>query len=452
MEEIRIGYCRNLMNPSEPIPLAGYGNDRLRYHTRITEDICATCVAVADAEGSTVLLMGVDLAVAPTDDCAIMRQRVSEATGIPQERVLIAGTHTHAGPTLGMKEDPAVQRYYDHIFERVTDAAQQALADLRPASIFTGSIEVPFMNFIKHYKVRDIETGEVSYIGDQFGTAAGKMMIDHATQVDPTLHVVKFVREGAKDVVIANWRAHPHFRGGYEAYDLSSDYIHPFRINLENALDCHALFLQGAGGNINSSSRMQAERRHTTALSYGMGLAAYAVEALQRCMQPAKGGKVGFKQVEFFGDINHTNNHLLEQAQKIEKYWDETFDREGCVKMGEPYGIRSPYHAEAICMNAERTKEKNGKMILNAVTIGQDLSLVTFPGELFDAISAHLEVVSPYRMTMLMGYCYHHVGYLPSMAAFKYTSYETDITRFAPGTGEAVGETYLNMLNELAGK
>ena len=452
MEEIRIGFCRNVMNPSEPIPLAGYGNDRQRYHEQITEDICATCVAVADAEGSTVLLIGVDLAIAPNDDCAIMRQRVSAATGIAQERVLIAGTHTHAGPTLGMKEEPCVQRYYNHIYEQVTDAAQQALADLRPATIFTGSLEVPSMNFIKHYRVRDIETGEVSYIGDNFGTSAGKMMIDHATQVDPTLHVVKFVREGAKDVVIANWRAHPHFQAGAKNHKLSSDYIHPFRITLENAMDCHVLFLQGAGGNINSSSRMQAERRHSTALSYGMSLASYAVEALQRCIQPAKGGKVGFKQVEVFGEINHTKDHLVEEARKIEEYWDETFDLEGCFKMGEPYGIRSPYHAEAIGMNARRTKEKDGKMILNAVTIGQDLSLVTFPGELFDAISAHLEVASPYQMTMLMGYCYHHIGYLPSMAAFKYTSYETDITRFAPGTGEFVGETYLKMLTELAEK
>lgn len=451
MEKIKVGFCRNLMNPSDPIPLAGYGNDRLRYHKRITEDICGTCIAVADAEGSTVLLIGVDLAVAPNDQCAIMRERVSAATGVAVERILIAGTHTHAGPTLGFLEEPAVAKYYEHIYTQVTDAAVKAIADLREADIFTGSVEVPYMNFIKHYKVRAIEDGEVSYIGDLFGTAAGKMMIDHATQIDPTLHVVKFVREGAKDVVLANWRAHPHFCGGSQVYNLSSDYIHPFRMTLEHAMGCHVCFLQGASGNVNSSSRMQAERRHTTALSYGMGLAAYATEALQRNMQPAKPGKVGFTQVEFYGDINHTMDHLVEEAKKIDAEWEANYDLAKCTEMGLPHGIRSPYHAQAIIWNSERTRERDGKMILNAVSIGEDLSLVTFPGELFDAISAHLEVVSPFRTTLLMGYCYHHIGYLPSMAAFKYGSYETDITRFAAGTGEAVGDTYLNMLRQLKG-
>lgn len=50
---------------------------------------------------------------------------------------------------------------------------------------------------------------------------------------------------------------------------------------------------------------------------------------------------------------------------------------------------------------------------------------------------------------MLFGYSHHHVGYLPTMAAYKYSCYETDTTCFAPGTGEQVADTHVDMLNRL---
>ena len=88
-------------------------------------------------------------------------------------------------------------------------------------------------------------------------------------------------------------------------------------------------------------------------------------------------------------------------------------------------------------------------MILNAVSIGDEFAFVTFPGEMFDSISVRMEENSPYFTTMMLGYCYHHLGYLPSAVAYKYTSYETDITRFAPGTGEMVADKHVEMLREL---
>ena len=59
--------------------------------------------------------------------------------------------------------------------------------------------------------------------------------------------------------------------------------------------------------------------------------------------------------------------------------------------------------------------------------------------------------IAAFAMTMMMGYCHHHIGYLPSAVAYKYTSYETDITRFAPGTGESVADQFVEMLRELKG-
>lgn len=245
------------------------------------------------------------------------RKRVCQATGLPEDRVFIAGTHSHSAPAYTRSEFDCIGWYVEKLLKGLEQAAAGAMADLKPARIFTGSIETENLNFVKHYKMRDNTTGEISCIGDQYGTDKGKTSVDHMTKADPTLHVVQFVREGGKDVVIANFCAHPHFTGGYTKYDLSSDYIGAFRMALEAMFDCHAVYFQGACGNLNSSSRMSGERRYTNCRSYGMALAASAVECLGKYMKPVVPTPIKTKQLQFYANINHTMNHLAQEGQRI---------------------------------------------------------------------------------------------------------------------------------------
>jgi len=249
--------------------------------------------------------------------------------------------------------------------------------------------------------------------------------------------------------VLANFRAHPHFTGGYTKYDLSSDYIGAFRMALEAMYDCNALYLQGACGNVNSSTRMSAERLYSTCRSHGTALAASVLECLGKHMVDVELAPITTKQVQFYGQIKQVDEELAEAARMVRKIWAETYDRDLCVEKGMPYGIHGPYHAGALLANLDRTTEKDGLMVLNAVTLGKELAFVTFPGEMYDTISVRMEDNSPFATTLMLGYCYHHIGYLPSQAAYKYGSYEVDVTRFAPGTGETVADTYVSMLKEL---
>ena len=442
------GYSRQAVIPKEPIPLSGYGNESKRFHKENTEPICITTVALSDENDSTVLMIGMDVAVAYGLVIEPAIRQITKLTGIPADRIYMAGTHTHSGPAIGY-DIPCMNNYVQQLVDAAIATAQDALADRTEAKIYTGSLETENLNFIKHYKVRDMTTGELSVIGDQYGTSQNKILIDHTTQVDPTLHMVKLVREGKKDIVIANFRAHPHFTGGYTAYNLSSDFIGAFRMAIELMADCHAIYFQGACGNINSSTRLHAERRYTTCRSHGTALAAAALECLARCMTQVTPAPITTKQVKVYGEIKTVDKTMEDAARMVDEHWMKTFDRERCVELGEPYGIHSPYHAGALLANLQRTKEEHGWMILNAAVLGEELAFVTFPGEMFDSISVRAEDNSPFNTTLMLCYCHHHIGYLPSAAAYKYGSYEVDITRFAPGTGEMVADTYVEMLKEL---
>ena len=445
--EFSVGYSRKIVNPDEPIPLVGYGNIETRYLQEIGHDITVAVIAISDGEGNDVLIINTDMCTTTKAWGDPLQNLVHGATNIPLERIYISSNHSHSAPSVSGSNERVV-RYQEKVFNATVEAALEALADRKPATMATGSIETENLNFVKHYQYVD-ENGETQYFGDNFGTAVYNETTKHTTEVDPTMHLLRFQREGEKDLVVVNWRAHPHFTGGSKKYVLSSDYPGAFREAVEQQIGVDCVYLQGACGNVNSSTRLAEERRTTDVRTFGKLLADYAIEGLENNMTPIESGQVKTVQYEYWGEINHNFDHLYTQAKMVNAVWAQTNSWDECRPHMTPYGIRSPYHANAIVANYGRTTEKDGKLIMNAVSIGDSFAFVTFPGELFDTISVGVEEGSPFQSTMLIGYSNGHIGYLPSAYGFEYTSYETDITRFAEGTGEIVRDQYIKMLNEL---
>ena len=116
------------------------------------------------------------------------------------------------------------------------------------------------------------------------------------------------------------------------------------------------------------------------------------------------------------------------------------------MEVAKRYGIRSPYHANAIVRKAAQPLSET--MEINALCLGSDVAIIT-GSEMFDTISIKTEEASPFKMTATMGYCNAYRGYIPSKFGFEYTCYESDVAWFAPGIAEKMIETYTEMLKEL---
>ncbi len=443
----QVGYCRVVINPIKAIPLSGYGNPQSRYFTEVGEDITATVVAISDGEGSHILLVSTDISTAQSGFMRGLAPAISQKTGVPEDKIIVAGCHSHAAPDVTYTDEPAVVEYNTMAAGKIVDAAVAALKDRKPAQMYTGSVETEGLNFVRHYKSVTDE-GETVYFGDNFGTAIINDTTVHTTEADPTMHLLKFTREGGEDVVIVNWRAHPHFDDGSARTLLSSDYIGSFRNAFEDQTGVNVVFFQGAAGNINSSSYISRERRTVNGRTFGTLLAGYAIEGITNNMTKVDTGRIQHQQVEYSPQVKKVDSVMYSQAMMISSLYDQMGNTQDFKDIMATTQIRSRYHANAIISNAGLT-EGNAKMTLNAVSIGEDFAFVTFPGEMFDTISVNVEEGSPYDSTMFIGYSVHHVGYIPSLIAFEYTSYETDITRYEAGTGEAVGEQFIKMLTEL---
>ena len=441
----RVGFGRIDITPEESVPLAGYGNTSMRFFQNIRDRLIANCVAISDQADSTVLLFDVDLIVMDEPVLGLVREGIEKNYGVPGDRVMICATHTHAGPDIWNTKEPSIVRYHQLLSSRLVQAAGEALQDRKEAQLYYGTVEVPNMNFVKHY-CHTTEDGKTLYFGDNFGKQVLDETTRHATDSDPSLHVLQFVRQGGRDIVIGNWRAHPHFTSGSRKYDLSADYPGAFRKALEAMKGCHAVFFQGCGGNNNSSTRLVHERRYTTCDSYGMALAASAVECLNKKMTLAAGGSVKAKQLWLEYPLDHRDDGRVEEALKVQKVWQETNDAAKATEAGRPYGIRSPYHANAIVSKSKRPASKT--MEINAMAFGPDVAIVT-GSEMFDTISIVTEQQSVFAATVTMAYFNAYRGYIPSNFGFEYTCYESDVAWFAPGIAEKLIETYTDMLKEL---
>ena len=93
--------------------------------------------------------------------------------------------------------------------------------------------------------------------------------------------------------------------------------------------------------------------------------------------------------------------------------------------------------------------EEECKMLISAISIGDTIGFVTFPGEAYDTIAEAVEERSPYDFNIFLGYAVQHLGYLPNEAAWEYGCYEVDITRWAKGFDRVLEDQYITMLEEL---
>jgi hypothetical protein len=82
-------------------------------------------------------------------------------------------------------------------------------------------------------------------------------------------------------------------------------------------------------------------------------------------------------------------------------------------------------------------------------TLGDDVAIVSLPGEVFVELGIYIKERSPYPSTMVLELTNGSVDYIPDRKAFVEGNYEAVSARCAPGSGELLVERVLEILNEM---
>ena len=88
---------------------------------------------------------------------------------------------------------------------------------------------------------------------------------------------------------------------------------------------------------------------------------------------------------------------------------------------------------------------------MNVFTIGQDIAIVSLPGEDFVELGLAIKQGSPFRTTIVieLSNCVESI-YVPTRAAYAGGSYEVTNSTTQPGSGELLVESALRLLREAA--
>jgi len=392
---LQVGFGRVDISPKESVPLKGHGgNTAERMSQGVLDPLYATCVAFADEKDNTVLLYHIDLPGCYEDFYLFARSKVSKATGIPLGNIMMSATHMHSGPDTTRTDIPSIERYNDQLQEALVEAGKLAVADKKTAQMYTTRIYPENLNFVRHYKMSD---GTVA--GDQFGSFKNATIVDHMTKADNELQVIKFTREGSKDVVMVNWQGHPHRAAyGEHAYLATSDIVGVMRTELEKQMDCQFAYFTGASGNVNNNSKIESEQITKDYLEHGKALADHVVKAA--------------------ADFKQSENGTVQIIGK--NYAGTKADESGTLDLA-----------------------------IFAFSIGE-VAFVTAPYEMFDTNGREIKDGSPFETTFVVTCANFAHSYIPSAIAYEYGGkYEIGISKFQQGTAELLVKEYLSMLNQL---
>ena len=391
-QSLSVGYAKVDVTPTESLPLGGYqgsNSSAFRWSTAIEWPFSAICVAITDGNGNSVLLITLDMLNATMADG--LRSSLTSITGIPKENIMIHVTHNHSGPALG-EDAPAITAYISQMTNGVISAAKAALDNRLPVT----GMQTTYTRPVGHNTDRHYLLADGSYQSYSVGTVPKANLIGHYGVADNLLQLVKFTREGGKDVVFVNWQGHPP--GTDPNTIATANYPAVLCDYLNKNLNCESIFFLGGSGNLNNNSQIDGDIIHNDYQELGQGLGKAAVEAAK----------------------NFTERNISELRVK-----------------------------EKMLQLKNRNYGAN-KVWVYAITVG-DLAIVTAPFEIFDDNAVAVRENSDYAMTMYLSCCNGSNGYLPTPPSYGWEiTYESRITNYPEGTAEIVQDELIGLLKEIS--
>ncbi len=435
---LQVGFAREIVMPEGTPVLDGTAAGRIM--ASYSDQPSVTCVAVSGANGETVLLFSMDKLTSDEVWTAPVRKEVSEATGISEDRIMLAATHTHSAPTFSGWDGS--EKYKSNFHAAMAKVGVDALADRSPSQMYFGSVETDHLVFVRQYKLLD---GTVTSSGAMFGDPN---IVGHVAENDEELQVVRFAREeGKKDVILMNFNAHPTWHGSVTGTNMSADYPAPAREFIEARGDYLVAFFLGDAGNQAPNTKYMPEIASAAKdyREHGQRLGQYVLDLIPQ-LTKAEGEDVTLVSQQYSARSNKSRLEMLPQAQEVVAVY-RSEGRDAANALAEKYGLYQHFEASAIIKRTE--SPETNEVFMNVMSIGDQLSFAFAPYEMFSENGAHIRANTPYDMTFLVTCCNGREGYIPSSAAFAYGCYESYTTQFEAGSGEIISDEFIAMLTKL---
>lgn len=423
--------------------LDGYGG-RFSPSEGIHDPLMARTLVLDYGDEGAVAIAVLDLLGIHPWMAAELRRRAHNSLGIPVDAIVLSATHDHAAPT-GLRSG-MFSRLDEELAEKTVATCLEALTrawELRqPVTMKLGSAQVT-------------------------GVAMNRR--DPAGPVDETLRVLLLDGDGGPVASLMNFACHATVLNGANL-QMSAEFPGAACRIVQAATGAPAVYLQGACGNVNpvwvrqdfasverAGQQVAAAALSTIAQLRALpdGLRAHNIRwdefpvtpLLGRTIEPrlrSARRELDLPLRDFESDEEYTER--IESARSEAQANPESSPAKR-VAMAQ----LSRWEGERWAAAWARRSGESGtrRTEVQAVSLGEGLALVSWPGEFFVETAHAVRDALPGQELLLAGYANDYVGYVVPEQAFPEGGYESGVTFF---TGEAetiIRKVSLELLREV---
>ena len=410
---LKAGFSRVDITPPLGTYLAGYYEER--YATGALEPIELNTIALSDGKTTAVIIIS-DLQGLRRAWADPIREKVARETGLDISCVSVTALHQHTSYALRPGEKNNVIKdtaFLDVLYRKFVDAAKMAINDLADAVVSTGEKETSEpIAFIRRYLMKDstVKTNPSACVED---------IVAPAETPDNTVRLVRFKRDGKKDIALVNFATHPDVVGGTA---LSWDWPGYVRLFVEkDNPDVHCLLMNGFEGDSNHLDFLNVKRSgHSHCVRMGR-IIADSVRDMWNSTLDREDASVSSHTDIVYNKTRSDKVEYIEECRELYAAKD--------VSGVSPSGI-SYYEAGRI-INAVESAPLFQKIPATVIKLGT-VAIVGLAGEAFTNYARLVREAYPEKFILTSCSMNGHEGYLPTSVAFEQGGYEVVTSPFTP--------------------
>ena len=417
---LKAGFSRVDVTPPLGTDLWGYFRKRLP--SGIHDPIEISAIALSDGK-ETALIIIADFEGVAIKYASKIKKHVTERTGVKPEYIMLHTTHAHSSIGLVDSERNNVIEDYDYLdvlYRKFGDISVMAIEDMSEAKWSYGEKETAEqLSFVRRYIMKN---GLVKT--NPFGVEED--IVKPSEEPDNTVRLVRFKREGKKDIAFVNFATHADVVA-CEAF--SADWPGFARRNIEKDLkDVHCAVMVGFQGDVNHLNFVGGIKRGMPrALEMGRVIADTVLDLWDNTKEGE--GDVIYGAVDIVFNKNNTDKE--EFYDECRHYLDtvEHDEAGNAIVQKTPSGIS---YVEAL--RVVKIKEASPiyrRIPVSVLSIG-GFSIVGIGCEAFTNYARAVRDAFPDKKIFTACLANGSEGYLPTKVAYGYGGYEVITSPFTP--------------------
>lgn len=431
-EKLKVGFAEVDFTPCVKMGyMPGQFGHEISYR-ETSGELFASAVAFS-CGGNSLIMISMDVLSFKAEYGNDMRRRISEATGVPTENILIAATHTHTGPALEYQlwltdPDPVISA---NTADKTVEAGIAAWNSREDAKLGTKSGYNSDYNFCRVWHMKD---GTVKMNPGTSGVDKPISAVDHSVNVMR----IEDTKGNIKGMIV-NYANHLDNISPKNTY--SADYVKYLREGLreEYGEDLAVVFFNGAAGDVNRND-YSGEKPRATVDKIGYGIAETAIK-INRHIKTSDTVKI-----QSLSQIHQT----VRRKETIEQY---EWAVEVMSRVNKGYNVGGKDHAFA----AEYIEPEDPNlpdtvdMEIHTIQIG-DWAIVGIPGEVFSEIGLNIKKNSPFTSTLIFELANGTHGYLTPDHIQVSETYEAQYSKYNAYTGLGTADMLIEKSEEMLDK